>query len=164
MTPVTSSNIAAVGYREEDQTLRVKFTTGATYDYSGVPADAAKDFLEAKSVGSHFHKNIRGKWEGKRLTEEVAQGKPKSAKPNCYECKHRGNAIGSAHSTCNYPGTSTGILDFFKPQNLALMAKLNIQGHPQGVRSGWFMWPVNFDPTWLLSCDGFEAKEKREVI
>lgn len=74
MTPVTSSNIAAVGCREEDETLRVQFANGGTYEYNGVPADAAKDFMEAKSIGSHFHKNIRGKWEGKKLeaSEEKA--------------------------------------------------------------------------------------------
>lgn len=72
MKTVKSHNILAVGYREEDETLRVQFTTGATYEYSGVPADAAKEFMEAKSVGSHFHKNIRGKWECKKL-EEAAQ-------------------------------------------------------------------------------------------
>jgi hypothetical protein len=24
-------------------------------------------------------------------------------KPNCYECKHRGEVPGSAHSSCNHP-------------------------------------------------------------
>jgi hypothetical protein len=29
-----------------------------------------------------------------------------------------------------------------------------------GVRKGWALWPVNFDPTWVESCDNF--KEKRD--
>jgi hypothetical protein len=36
--------------------------------------------------------------------------------------------------------------------------KLNIQGDPHGIRSGWFMWPANFDPVWLINCDGFEKR------
>ena len=36
---------------------------------------------------------------------------------------------------------------------------LNVQGHPTGIRNGWFNWPFNFDPTWLQSCDGFTPKE-----
>jgi hypothetical protein len=36
---------------------------------------------------------------------------------------------------------------------------LGITAHAQGIRGGWFHWPMNFDPRWLLSCDGFTAKE-----
>jgi hypothetical protein len=45
----------------------------------------------------------------------------------------------------------------------AAAAKLNIQAEEYGVRSGWFMWPANFDPTWLVNCDGFESKEEKVV-
>jgi hypothetical protein len=37
---------------------------------------------------------------------------------------------------------------------------LNIKGAEQGVRNGWFIWPVNFDPVWLISCDGFASPEE----
>ena len=66
------------------------------------------------------------------------------SKPDCYKCKHRRSVPGSCHSACAHPGNKTG---------------LNIKGHPHGIRNGWFMWPVNFDPGWLLNCDGFEAKQ-----
>jgi hypothetical protein len=79
-------------------------------------------------------------------------------KPNCYECKHRGNVPGDAHSCCEYPGNDTGLFSFFSEENLKNKIKLNVKGHPQGVRMGWFLWPVNFDPTWLISCNGFENK------
>jgi hypothetical protein len=78
-------------------------------------------------------------------------------KPNCYECKYRGTVPGDAHSCCNYPGNKTGLLDMF--QNSENVKKLNIKGHAHGILSGWFMWPVNFDPVWLENCDGFTAKE-----
>ena len=33
-----------------------------------------------------------------------------------------------------------------------------IEGNPQGVRNGWFTWPIDFDPTWVEVCTGFEQK------
>jgi len=74
MKPVTSSNIAAIGYQKEGQILRVLFTTGVTYEYEGVPVETAKEFMEADSVGKYFHKNIRKYWAGKKL--EPVQEKP----------------------------------------------------------------------------------------
>lgn len=65
---------------------------------------------------------------------------------NCYKCDYRGMVPGDAHSCCNHPEVKQG--DAAK--------KLNIKGHPQGIRSGWFNWPYNFDPTWLVNCDGFK--------
>lgn len=89
-------------------------------------------------------------------------------KPNCYECKHRGCVPGDAHSCCNHPkiekapmgelaalfGSVGRLLNVIQEAK-----KLNIVGHPQGIRRGWFNWPYNFDPTWLKSCDGFENKK-----
>jgi len=63
-------------------------------------------------------------------------------KPNCYKCKYRGEIPGDCHSTCSNK-------------------KANVKGNPHGIRSGWFFWPWNFDPTWLISCTGFKKKEKR---
>lgn len=60
-------------------------------------------------------------------------------KPNCYKCVHKLSVPGSAHSRCN---------NF----------DARVQGDPYGIRSGWFMWPLNYDPTWLRSCDGFSDK------
>lgn len=62
----------------------------------------------------------------------------KPTKPNCYECVHRLEIPGNCHSRCN---------------NHA--AKVSAVGH--GVANGWFRWPLNFDPTWLLTCDGFSS-------
>lgn len=78
---------------------------------------------------------------------------------NCYKCIYRGNVPGDAHSRCKYPGNETGMFDMFSVKNQKNIKKLNIQGDPHGVRMGWFMWPVNFEPAWLTSCDGFKEKE-----
>lgn len=89
-------------------------------------------------------------------------------KPNCFECKHRRSVPGSAHSACKHPNTK--IIDD-SPQNALLElvvmmgapviidVGLNVTGHTWGIENGWFNHPFNFDPCWLLTCDGFEAKD-----
>ncbi len=58
-------------------------------------------------------------------------------RPNCYECAHRRGVPGDAHSRCNNQDAA-------------------VSGNRIGIQGGWFMWPANFDPTWLVSCDGFK--------
>jgi hypothetical protein len=93
-------------------------------------------------------------------------------KPNCYKCKHRGTLPGSAHSKCNHPevasGTSNPIMNVLaafasvgRTPPMQLEA-LNVKGDPHGIKNGWFNWPWNFDPAWLVSCDGFEGKDDDE--
>lgn len=68
-------------------------------------------------------------------------------KPNCYECVHRRNLSGDAHSKCN---------------NL----EAEVKGNKHGIEKGWFMWPVNFDPIWVEVCSGFssDTKDDREDV
>lgn len=74
------------------------------------------------------------------------------SKPNCYDCVHRRDLAGNAHSKCEHPRANIGfVVGFGNP--------LRIIGDPHGIRQGWFLWPINFDPVWLKSCDGFEKKE-----
>lgn len=84
-------------------------------------------------------------------------------KPDCYKCIHRGNVPGDAHSCCQHPTVSADPLDslmaMFGVGGSSNTNELNIVGNPHGVKSGWFMWPLNFDPVWLENCDGFEPKE-----
>ena len=42
---------------------------------------------------------------------------------------------------------------------LIKMIKLGIKADRYGFENGWFMWPVNFDPAWLLNCNGFTPKD-----
>lgn len=62
-------------------------------------------------------------------------------KPNCYDCSHRRTIPGDAHTRCNNHSAT-------------------VSGNPHGIRSGWFLWPLNFDPVWLESCDGFSTTEE----
>ena len=61
-------------------------------------------------------------------------------KPNCYTCVHRRSVPGDAHSRC-----------------ANVKAKVTAVEH--GVMRGWFMWPYNFDPNWLISCNGYSENE-----
>ena len=87
-------------------------------------------------------------------------------KANCYKCKFRGNIPGDAHSCCNHsslPNSANmfdGLVNILSGKAEGAAKKLNIKGNLHGIRSGWFMWPANFDPIWLENCDGFEKKEE----
>lgn len=94
-------------------------------------------------------------------------------KPNCYECKHRRSLPGDAHSACHHPATRSmheggGLLGlvailgkrsgFAGVEPSAEARALNVSGDPGAMARGWFLWPVNFDPVWLRSCEGFERR------
>jgi hypothetical protein len=59
LKPVTSSQLAAIGYDPETQTLAIEFKSGGRYHYANFsPEDWAK-LESAESVGSHFYRNIK---------------------------------------------------------------------------------------------------------
>jgi hypothetical protein len=57
----------------------------------------------------------------------------------CYKCVHRLEIPGNAHTRCNNHNAK-------------------VSGSEHGIRKGWFAWPLNFDPVWLESCNGFSDK------
>jgi len=59
MTPVASSQIAAVGYGAKSRELRVEFNNGALYAYSGVPENVYQNLAHAASPGSYFHSAVK---------------------------------------------------------------------------------------------------------
>jgi hypothetical protein len=72
-------------------------------------------------------------------------------KPNCYECKHRCNTMGSHHSECKHPDSF-----FLMVASMIEPRSSKVKGNPHGIANGWFYWPLNFDPVWLESCELFE--------
>ena len=64
---VSSTSIASVGHDPESQTLEVVFKNGSHYAFTGVSADDVDALLKAPSIGSHFSKTIRGKFEHKKV-------------------------------------------------------------------------------------------------
>lgn len=59
MVAVKSSNIAEIGYDGANETLYVKFTSGSTYAYVGVPEKRAMGLLNATSKGEYFADHIK---------------------------------------------------------------------------------------------------------
>lgn len=66
-TPVSSSNISAIGYDTDSQVLEVEFTNGAVYSYSGVPSDEYEGFMNADSKGKYLHANIKNRYSVMKL-------------------------------------------------------------------------------------------------
>ena len=59
MQPVSSSNIAAVGYDAESQSVYIQFLNGSTYVYKGVPEHEFENLRTAPSVGSYLNRNYK---------------------------------------------------------------------------------------------------------
>jgi len=58
----------------------------------------------------------------------------------CYDCKFMVRIPGDTHIGCVKPD-------------------LEMDGVDHGKRNGWFMYPLNFDPTWkLVNCRNFEKR------
>lgn len=55
----------------------------------------------------------------------------------CYSCRYRCRIPGDTHSGC-------------------MNKNAKVIGDPHGINHGWFFHPFNFDPTWLIYCDGYE--------
>jgi hypothetical protein len=87
------------------------------------------------------------------------------SEPKCYSCKHRGPVPGSHHASCQHP-----ILPDAKTKAVAMILflgmdkfePLNVTANAHGIAKGWFVWPVDFDPVWLNTCDGYERREVSE--
>jgi len=80
-------------------------------------------------------------------------------KQKCYTCKYRGTVPGDSHLCCRYPGLDSDLFTgLINDKNMEIAKQLNVKADPHGINGGWFMWPVNFDPVWLLSCNGYEEK------
>ena len=58
----------------------------------------------------------------------------------CYSCVHKREVPGDAHIKCVKPDA-------------------NMTGNEHGIKMGWFIYPLLFDPTWKTkACDNFEDK------
>jgi hypothetical protein len=57
--PVSSSNLASVGYDSSTQVLEVEFLHGGIYQYSGIPPSVYAGLMAASSKGSYFDQNVK---------------------------------------------------------------------------------------------------------
>ena len=70
MQKVKSSNIAEVGYEPEFKELFVKFKSGKTYVYRGVPRDLFLDFKNAKSLGKFLNAKLKDRYGVSQLKKQ----------------------------------------------------------------------------------------------
>jgi len=70
----------------------------------------------------------------------------------CTNCKHSlsGHPRWASHyRSCNHPNV-TNMEDS--------KTILGLEIEQLGIDGGWFHFPFNFDPNWLKSCQGYEAR------
>lgn len=60
--PVTSTNVASVGYSRHLRALEIEFTRGAIYRFLEVPSNVYRRLIAAQSKGRFIAENIRGKY------------------------------------------------------------------------------------------------------
>lgn len=60
MIYVDSSNIEAIGYDDDAQELHVRFLSGVSYVYQGVPRQIFDDLMQAASKGSFLNREVKG--------------------------------------------------------------------------------------------------------
>lgn len=65
---VVSSNINALGYRRGK--LFIRFNSGVSYSYDKVPFPVFRALEQSDSVGSAFHRLVRGKYPYTRLDSD----------------------------------------------------------------------------------------------
>jgi hypothetical protein len=63
---VQSSNIAKIGYTT-DSNLLLEFNNGTEYIYNNVPKEEFDKLRDSESIGSHFHKEFKGKYKYEKL-------------------------------------------------------------------------------------------------
>lgn len=68
MLPVESSNIAAIGFSEEEKALYVKFVSGIAYRYLGVPKSKAIGIMDAASHGKYLAEEIKDRFDYEKLS------------------------------------------------------------------------------------------------
>lgn len=56
---VHSSNIASIGYDDNNKILEIEFQHGGIYQYLNVPFDVYEELMDANSHGTYFSANIR---------------------------------------------------------------------------------------------------------
>lgn len=58
-TPVSSSNIASIGYDSRTRTLEVEFNNGSVYQYHGVPEGIYQGLMGAPSHGEYLDAYVK---------------------------------------------------------------------------------------------------------
>lgn len=65
--PVSSSNIAAIGYDPATEVLEVEFLNNSVYQYFNVPSVVYEALMSAPSHGVYLNANIKGQYQYERI-------------------------------------------------------------------------------------------------
>ena len=65
--PVTSTNIAEIGYDEPSRTLEVLFRHSGLYQYFDVPPQVHQGLMSASSHGQYLNTHIKGRYRYARV-------------------------------------------------------------------------------------------------
>ena len=61
MLETKSKTVSAVGYDSNKKVMRVKFYSGAMYEYSDIDFKDYKEIIQSESIGSTLRKTVNGK-------------------------------------------------------------------------------------------------------
>lgn len=67
MIAVSSSNIAELGYDEDNEIVHVRFVNNTLYHYKGVSRRVFEGLLNAPSIGSYLHRNFKNVYPYERV-------------------------------------------------------------------------------------------------
>jgi len=65
--PVSSSNIASIGYDADSNTLEIQFKNGGIYRYYGVPQTVYAGLMAASSHGSYLAQAIKDRYRYEKV-------------------------------------------------------------------------------------------------
>jgi hypothetical protein len=66
-TPVSSSNVASIGYDVQSRVLEVEFKSGGTYQYASVPAMTYHSLMVAASKGKYLDQHVKGRFSASKV-------------------------------------------------------------------------------------------------
>lgn len=72
-------------------------------------------------------------------------------KKGCRNCAYSGNVPGNTHISCslNFPKAE---VDYPR-------------GNPHGIANGWFLFPLCYDPIWMIGeCQGFATERNPDHV
>lgn len=67
MHQVSSSNVAELGYDEDNQIVYVRFLNGSLYKYNNVPLMEYEALDNAPSIGSYLNRNYKNVYPYERI-------------------------------------------------------------------------------------------------
>ena len=79
----------------------------------------------------------------------------------CIGCRFQRRLDHHHHCKCKHPSIRGTLVSFVVLREIIAHGEserqgIKVIGDSNGIKSGWFNFPVNFDPIWLLSCTGRE--------